>query len=150
MGIKAYISEPFGVDSASSSSGSQFQPIKLTHANKSDFTGLESLMACKQEDATISTPISETSNLRVAFRALLSRLDAVTRYVDDVLSGHTEANSKIGRYLSETMAQISLLDEEEFQKIYNNSLQDHLMAMYLSNLTKTQLSLVQKLQTVAI
>ena len=46
---------------------------------------MSSLLATKKADFNSTTPLTETSNLRSAFDALLQRLDAVSRYVDDVV-----------------------------------------------------------------
>ena len=40
------------------------------------------------------------------------------------------------------------LDPEQFEKMFNNSLQDLLMVVYLANLTRTQVTLQEKLNAV--
>mmetsp|Transcript_14034 Transcript_14034/g.39885 ORF Transcript_14034/g.39885 Transcript_14034/m.39885 type:complete len:284 (+) Transcript_14034:90-941(+) len=147
FGVKAYVSEPFGLV-GESALGSQFSPLPVSLPGRDGLTGLDVLLACKQDDASQSMALSDTNNLRSAFLVLLARLDAVTRYVDDVVAGRAKADNAVGRDLATTIAECSSVDKDEFQSLYNGSMQDHLMISYLANLTRAQLAVVQKLQSV--
>mmetsp|Transcript_32184 Transcript_32184/g.44128 ORF Transcript_32184/g.44128 Transcript_32184/m.44128 type:complete len:283 (-) Transcript_32184:148-996(-) len=149
MGVNVFVSEPFGINSETPI-GSQFRPLDVKYADETEYTGLSSLLATKKADFNSTTPLTETSNLRSAFDALLQRLDAVSRYVDDVVAGKVQPDPKIGRYLADTMARVRVTDMEEYQRVYNASNQDHLMTIYVSNLTRMQLFLSKKLENLPV
>jgi translation initiation factor 3 subunit F len=64
------------------------------------------------------------------------------------VAGQTPANNAIGRFLSTTISSLSLIDPASFEKMWNNHLQDLLMVVYLSDLTRTQIALAEKLQSI--
>ena len=61
-----------------------------------------------------------------------------------------QPDPKIGRYLADTMARVRVTDMEEYQRVYNASNQDHLMTIYVSNLTRMQLFLSKKLENLPV
>jgi translation initiation factor 3 subunit F len=150
MDIDAYVSEPFGSPDSETNVGAQFQSIPLSFADEDEFTGLSSLLACKNEDFNKATPLSETGNIRSSLLSLIQRIEAVRRYVDDVVAGRVQPDRKLGRFLADTMAKASITDMEEYQKAYSTTTQDHLMAIYISNLTRTQLYLSRKLDSIPV
>jgi translation initiation factor 3 subunit F len=152
MDISAYVSEALGRrgDSTENSFGLQFQPLKVSFADEKEFTGLSALLTSKKDDLNQTTTISETTNIRTAFLSLLRRVEVVSHYVDDVVAGKIKPDRKIGRFLAETMETSLLTDVEDYQKLYHNSVQDHLMTIYISNLMKTQLHLAKKLESIAV
>ena len=50
-------------------------------------------------------------------------------------------DEKIGRFLMDTISCVPQLDSLEFEKMFNNSLQDLLMVTYLASLIKANVSL---------
>ena len=50
-----------------------------------------------------------------------------------------------GRQISDTLASIPMIRPEVFDKLFHSSLQDLLMVSYLSNATRTQMEIAQKL-----
>mmetsp|Transcript_2902 Transcript_2902/g.4504 ORF Transcript_2902/g.4504 Transcript_2902/m.4504 type:complete len:286 (-) Transcript_2902:213-1070(-) len=150
MDIDGYVGEPFGRADSEKSVGAQFQSIPVSFVDEDEFTGLSALLACKNEDFNKATPLSETGNINNSLVDLIKKIEAVRRYVDDVVAGKTEPDRKIGRFLAETMAKASIADMEEYQKAYSTTTQDHLMAIYISNLTRTQLYLSKKLDNIPV
>jgi len=75
-------------------------------------------------------------------------LGIALEYVENVLSEKVEPNSNIGRFLAETISSLPHLEPSLLEKMFNNSLQDLLLVVYLANLTRTQLTLAEKLQKV--
>ncbi|KAL0401229.1 UNVERIFIED_CONTAM: Eukaryotic translation initiation factor 3 subunit F [Sesamum latifolium] len=73
----------------------------------------------------------------------------VYKYVDDVVEGRVAPDNKIGRFISNTVASLPKLSPHAFDKLMNDSLQDQLLLLYLSSITRTQLSLAEKLNTAA-
>ena len=65
-----------------------------------------------------------------------------------IQEGKIQADNKIGRFLTNAVAKLPKLDPSTMERLFNNNLQDLLMVVYLANLTRTQLSLAEKLQKV--
>lgn len=80
---------------------------------------------------------------------LLALIDDVYKYVDDVVEDRVARDSKIGRFISDTIASLPKLSPHAFNKLVNDSLQDQLLLLYLSSITRTQLSVAEKLNTAA-
>mmetsp|Transcript_48662 Transcript_48662/g.90299 ORF Transcript_48662/g.90299 Transcript_48662/m.90299 type:complete len:91 (+) Transcript_48662:3-275(+) len=85
--------------------------------------------------------------LESSMERLLGLLDSAKGYVDDVVAGKVAADVSIGRMIAETLAAVPRIDAEAFHKIFHTSLQDLLMVVYLSNLTRAQLALAEKIKT---
>lgn len=67
------------------------------------------------------------------------------RYVGKVNRGEIEGDDEIGREIIDALNAIPRINVDEFKSSYRNSIQDLLMVVYLSNLTKTQLMVAEKL-----
>ncbi|KAL3653492.1 Eukaryotic translation initiation factor 3 subunit F [Castilleja foliolosa] len=92
---------------------------------------------------------NDLEGMEASMERLLALIDDVYKFVDDVVEGHVAADSKIGRYISEAIASLPKLSPHAFDKLVNDSLQDQLLLLYLSSITRTQLSLAEKLNTAA-
>lgn len=62
--------------------------------------------------------------------------------------GKTAADVQIGRTIQETLTSVPRIQPEIFDKIFNGSIQDLLMVVYLSNLTRAQISIAEKMNSV--
>lgn len=91
---------------------------------------------------------SDLQQVTVACQRLLNMLKTVQDYVEDTLSGKIPADNNIGRHLTTLISSIPKIDPEKFQEMLNDNMKDLLMVVYLSNLTKTQLALNEKLSYV--
>eukprot|EP00238_Polyblepharides_amylifera_P000277 CAMPEP_0196574162 /NCGR_PEP_ID=MMETSP1081-20130531/3938_1 /TAXON_ID=36882 /ORGANISM="Pyramimonas amylifera, Strain CCMP720" /LENGTH=268 /DNA_ID=CAMNT_0041892107 /DNA_START=142 /DNA_END=948 /DNA_ORIENTATION=- len=76
---------------------------------------------------------------------LLEMLGTALEYVEEVMQGKRPENKTLGRYLMDTLATVPRLTTENFSKLFNDSVQDVLLVMYLANLTRSQLVLAEKL-----
>lgn len=83
--------------------------------------------------------------LQVTMSRLHSNLGKAHTYVTKILNGEVKEDKNIGRALSSVMSQLPTVSPQTFDKVFNESLQDMLMVIYLSKLTKSQLSLNEKL-----
>ncbi|GFP82196.1 eukaryotic translation initiation factor 3 subunit f [Phtheirospermum japonicum] len=92
---------------------------------------------------------NDLEGMEASMERLLALIDDVYKFVDDVVEGRVAADSKIGRYISEAIASLPKLSPHAFDKLVNDSLQDQLLLLYLSSITRTQLSLAEKLNTAA-
>jgi translation initiation factor 3 subunit F len=87
----------------------------------------------------------EGAALQHSMEKLLSMLETCSEYVDGVVDGSISPDDEVGRDISETLNSVPRIRPEVFDKMFNDSLQDLLMVTYLSNITKTQLLIAEKL-----
>jgi translation initiation factor 3 subunit F len=88
---------------------------------------------------------SSVAGLQVSLEKLYQLLEATLQYVDSVVDGTVPMEAEKGRQISDTLASIPMIRPEVFDKLFHNSLQDLLMVSYLSNATRTQMEIAQKL-----
>jgi translation initiation factor 3 subunit F len=93
----------------------------------------------QKEEKTAEEP------LLVSMGKLLELLETASTYVDSVVEGKIKPDAEIGRKVADTLATVPRIRPEVFDKLFNDSLQDLLMVTYLSNITRTQLSIAEKL-----
>jgi hypothetical protein len=61
--------------------------------------------------------------------------------------GRCKGDPAIGRYLADTLSLVPHFGKAEFERLFNESVQDVMMVSYLSNLLRTQIALAEKLGT---
>ena len=98
----------------------------------------------KQSTGVINSNKSEIAKLNVAISELLSSLDKTCKYVDDVVDGKIPMRHDVGKVLSSAVSAIPQIDTQQVEKMFDDSVQDLLMVAYLSNLTRTQLAIAEK------
>ncbi|KAL6063755.1 Eukaryotic translation initiation factor 3 subunit F [Balamuthia mandrillaris] len=148
MNINAYISSSLSFSAGQEASlGFQFKPVQLDfEAQKSEQIGLDFLTKASQNKRE-GTLLQELDTLELSLQRLISLLDTVSEYVQGVLSGTESADPEIARLLADTLSSLPSLDSAAFTKVFNQSLKDLLMVVYLANLTRTQLTISEKLQS---
>ena len=120
-----------------------FQEISVTNAfDAAERVGVSLLAA----ESTARVP-SEKEGLEKTVRKLSAMLDATAAYVASVADGKVPADAETGRFLADALASVPRLTREQFEKVFGDAIQDVLLVMYLSNVTKMQLMLAEKLQT---
>ena len=77
-------------------------------------------------------------------------LDAVIQYVEAVLDGTQEPDNSIGRAINNLMLSVPKMEADQFDVMLNSNLKDLFMVVYLSQMTKTQLQLNEKLSMVSV
>ncbi|KAF5181216.1 Eukaryotic translation initiation factor 3 subunit f [Thalictrum thalictroides] len=92
---------------------------------------------------------NDLEGMEASMERLLALIDDIYKYIDDVVEGRVAPDNKIGRFVSDTIASIPKIEPAAFDKLVNDTLQDHLMLLHLSSLTRTQLTLSEKLNTAA-
>lgn len=115
--------------------------LRMVEAERVGFDVLKKTIVEKLPD---DLEALETSMLR-----LQNMIDTVFKYVEDVVEGRTSPDNVVGRYLADTLASIPKISPDVFDKLFNDSIQDLLLVLYLANLTRTQLSLAKKLNSAA-
>ncbi|KAK9755714.1 hypothetical protein RND81_01G045100 [Saponaria officinalis] len=123
----------------------QFQEVpaelRLSEAERVGYELLKSTMADKIP--------SDMEGMESTLERLLALIDDISLYVDDVVKQRVAPNNEVGRFLVEAVSSLPKIDAPAFDKLVNDSLQDQLLLLYLSSITRTQLSVAEKLNTAA-
>jgi len=147
--MKAYVFVPLGVPGATN--GSMFTPVVVEMvAGEPEIAGLDLLHKTKYSKVRSVEPVPELTKISDAANKLEEQLDAVISYVEAVLAGREEADSSVGRALNDLVQSVPKMDTNQFETMLNSNLRDLLMVIYLSQLTKTQLQLNEKLSMVSV
>jgi len=70
------------------------------------------------------------------------------KYVKDVVAGTVPPNPEIGQKLMSLFGSVPQMDPLQVENMMNNNMQDLLMVLYLASLTKTQLGVGTKLNSI--
>ena len=127
-------------------SATHFQEISLVN----QFDAAEKIGVSLLSTQNTDKLKTDSEGLEETVRKLGEMLDTTAAYVSNVVDGKTPANAEIGRFLSDALASVPRLTREQFEKVFGDAIQDVLLVMYLSNVTKMQLMLAEKLQTASL
>jgi len=149
MGLKAYVFVPIGVPGATT--GSMFTPVPVDIiTTEPEVTGLDLLHKTKYTKLRQVDPIPDLAKISEGTTKLEIMLDAVIQYVEGVMSGKEPPNNTVGRKLLDLVHSVPKMTPDDFEKMVNSNMKDLLMVIYLTQLTKTQLQLHEKLTTVSV
>ncbi|KAG1365858.1 Eukaryotic translation initiation factor 3 subunit F [Cocos nucifera] len=140
--IKAYVSVNLSLGDRQLAA--QFQEIpdlQMIEAERVGFDILKMTMVDKLPN--------DLEGMEASMERLLGLIDGVYKYVDDIVEGRVIPDNNIGRFIADTLTCIPKLSPEAFDKLFNDRIQDNLALMYLSSLTRAQLSAAEKLNTAA-
>lgn len=141
--IKAYVSNNLSLGDRQIAA--QFQEIPLDlRMIEAERIGFDTLKA-----TTVDKIPSDLEGMEASMEHLLALIDDIYKYVDDAVEGRVAPDNKIGKFISDAVGSLPKLSPSVFDKLVNDSLQDHLLMLYLSSITRTQLSLAEKLNTAA-
>ncbi|KAG9510560.1 Eukaryotic translation initiation factor 3 subunit F, partial [Fragariocoptes setiger] len=151
--IKAYVSAPFGVPNPDERSRgtmfSQVNSLSLVAGYETEMVGLKACVKSMTESHP--RPIqSEFTTILQSCEQVIGLLDIILNFIDNKILGQSSAASwppnsnDIGRQLMSMVESIIPLDDSNIE-VMNAVLKDLLMVIYLSNLSKTQLMLNEKL-----
>ncbi|OIW20222.1 hypothetical protein TanjilG_07313 [Lupinus angustifolius] len=141
--IKAYVSNNLSLGDRQIAAQFQEVPLDL-RLIEAERIGFDTLKA-----TTVDKIPSDLEGMEASMEHLLALIDDMYKYVDDVVEGRVAPDNKIGRFISDAVGSLPKLPPSAFDKLVNESLQDHLLLLYLSSITRTQLSLAEKLNTAA-
>jgi translation initiation factor 3 subunit F len=88
---------------------------------------------------------AKVDDLQASMEKLYRLLDGTLAYVDDVVDGRVPENPEKGRVIADALAVIPRVRPAVLDRLFHNSLQDLLMVTYLSNITRAQLDVADKL-----
>lgn len=129
-----------------------FHELRLIiRSGESEKIALDKMIQAQQQQQQKATPAlleSETQSLQVSLERLYDMLVTSSTYVDQVVAGKIPADDAMGRLMADTLATIPRIRPEFFDKVFSDTLQDLLMVTYLSNMTRTQLTIAEKINAV--
>jgi len=147
--MKAYVFVPLGVPGATS--GSMFTPVVVEMtASEQEIAGLDLLHKTKYSKVRSVEPIPELTKISNSAIKLENMLETVLSYVEAVLAGRENPDSSVGRALNDLVQSVPKMDSNQFETMLSSNSRDLLMVIYLSQLTKTQLQLNEKLSMVSV
>jgi len=147
VAIKAYVCVPIGVPKGTT--GSMFSPVPV------EIIGYEpELAGVKLCQKTLVIPktemLSDLAQVGESTRKISDLVDLVLAHVEGVLSDSIPADNTIGRTLLDLVHSVPKLNPHDLEEMMNSNMKDLLMVIYLSQLTKTQLQLNEKLSLVTM
>lgn len=105
-------------------------------------------------DAFVSASSAKKENdvegLKETMGKLSALLTTAQAYVDAVARGEREGDAAVGRALADALANVPQLTKAQLDKVLSQGAEDVMMVQYLTNLTKSQLVLAEKLHTAAL
>jgi translation initiation factor 3 subunit F len=141
--VRAFHSIPLVSSPSSRALAAEFRPLPLemaaTEAEKI------AIAAVSHKRDPISGP---TQNLQQSVERLLGLLDAVCGYVDDVVEGRAQPDPEMGKRIADLVSAVPSISPEVFGTSFSKSVQDLLMVVMLSNLTRAQLCIAEKIGSV--
>ena len=124
---------------------SESERIVLDEMIRSLGGGAKKLEGEEKKDESVGEPSG--GSLQVSMEKLLEMLETASDYVGQVVDGKLEADDAVGNQIADTLSTVPRIRPEVFDKMFNDSLQDLLMVSYLSNITRTQLTISEKLNS---
>ncbi|CAI9091652.1 OLC1v1026725C1 [Oldenlandia corymbosa var. corymbosa] len=141
--IKAFVSVNLSL--GDQQLAAQFQEIPLDlRMVEAERVGFDIL-----KTTTVDRLPGDLEGMEATMERLLALIDDVYKYVDNVVEGRVAPDNNIGRFISDTVASLPKFSPQAFNKLVNDSFQDHSLVLYLSSIARTQLSLAQTLNTAA-
>ncbi|XP_046749960.1 eukaryotic translation initiation factor 3 subunit F [Diprion similis] len=151
MGIKAYVCVQLGVPNGKQ--GCMFTPVRVQVTSyEPEIVGLQLCAKTQTLPPTQAIskqggvePMLDLAQIAEASTKLLTLVDQVLNYVDDVLAGKQIPDNQVGRALLDMVHSVPKMSADQFDQMFNSNVKDLLMVVALSQLIKTQLQLNEKL-----
>ncbi|CAI9731519.1 eukaryotic translation initiation factor 3 subunit F-like [Octopus vulgaris] len=144
MGVKAFISTPMGV--ANKSTGIMFTPVNVEIIKyETEQVAINLIRESQLSSKRSVSMVTDLQQVDILCGRLQSMLAIVQQYVEDVLDGKIAPDNSTGRFLMELIHSVPMIDPDEFSAMLNANIKDLLMVTYLSNLTRAQLALNERL-----
>jgi translation initiation factor 3 subunit F len=140
LGVKAFIN----VRTVVADGLLQFHEVPLqvqTSLSPAERSGVSQLMQAKKESA-----IDSIDGFTLGLKELLGLFRRMQEYVKAVQEGKVQGSLAVGRGLTAQLCSEPVIATEAIENLCKTSLQDSLMVVYLSSLTRTQISMTEKIQ----
>jgi len=142
MGIKGFVQVDIGVPEGSQ--GAMFSPVPVELIQyPPEAVALKTLVKTRMTGKT--EPKAELPQVAEATADLEEGLNVVLKYVEDVLNDKIAPDNSIGRNLLKLVQAVPNMSRDDLDNMLSANIKDLLMAMYLSQLTRVQAQLNEKL-----
>jgi len=115
-------------------------------APKPERLGLAALSSTEGLVGEEGALLDDLDSMERSMSRLIGLVDEVSAYVQRVIEGKEKPNAEAGRLLYETLHSLPKVDAAQFETLFSKQIQDLVMIVYLSKLTRTHLTLGEKLQ----
>merc|ERR1719427_1192904 len=147
MSMKSYISSPMGVPGGTM--GRIFTPVPCEiKSYKPESVAVETFSRNKGGSKKPASLLNGVQHVSQSTDGLVERLKSALEYVKEVVNGTTAPNSEVGQKLMAIVGSVPQMEPAQVEKMMNSNMQDLLMVLYLANLTKTQLSVGTKINSI--
>jgi translation initiation factor 3 subunit F len=151
FGLKAFVN----VRTTVAESLLQFHEVPLrVQTSAAEKSGISQLMQARRAAREFPAggpkehkDIATLDGFQGGLKELLSLFRRIQEYVKAVKDGKVEGDLQVGRGLTSALCAEPVIDVEAVENLCNSSLQDALMVVYLSNLTRTQISIAEKINS---
>ena len=149
INLRAYVSSPVVV--AGEALANLFHEVRLSlKSSEAERICVDEMIKSQQKEgpdaaAAGADASTSTAALKVSMTKLLEMLESASKYVDSVVEEQTPPDDAVGRQIADTLSAVPRVRPEVFDKTFADTLQDMLMVTYLTNVTKTQLTIAEKL-----
>merc|ERR1711871_561877 len=138
LGVKAFVN----VRTLVAENLLQFHEVPLqVQTSVAEKSGISQLMQAKKE-----APIDSIDGFTLGLKELLGLFRRIQEYVKAVQDGKVQGNLAVGRGLTAQLCSEPVIATEAIENLCKTSLQDSLMVVYLASLTRTQISMTEKIQ----
>ena len=153
VALRAYVSSPVVV--GGEALANLFDDVRLgLKSSEAERICVDEMIKQQQKDGPdAAAPLaaagddasSSTAALKVSMAKLLDMLESASGYVDSVVDGKIPPDDAVGRQIADTLGAVPRVRPDVFDKTFADAMQDMLMVTYLTNVTKTQLTIAEKL-----
>eukprot|EP00933_Yihiella_yeosuensis_P072153 TRINITY_DN8046_c0_g1_i1.p1 TRINITY_DN8046_c0_g1~~TRINITY_DN8046_c0_g1_i1.p1 ORF type:complete len:332 (+),score=86.52 TRINITY_DN8046_c0_g1_i1:66-1061(+) len=153
FGLKAFVN----VHTTVAENLLQFHEVPLrVQTSVAEKAGISQLMHARRaarasgkenEDQANTQDAASLNGFLGGLKELLALFRRIQEYVKAVKAGKVEGDLAVGRGLTTALCAEPVIDVEAVEKLCNSSMQDALMVVYLSNLTRTQISIAEKINS---
>nr|QBH74204.1 eukaryotic translation initiation factor 3 subunit F [Isotomurus palustris] len=142
MAIKSFVQVDIGVPEGSQ--GAMFSPVPVEVIQYApEAVAMRTLVKTRVTGKV--EPRAELPQVAEAIDELEEAITVMLQYVEDVLNDRTTADNSIGRNLLKLVQAVPNMTRDELDNMMSANIKDLLMAMYLSQLTRVQAQLNEKL-----
>jgi translation initiation factor 3 subunit F len=146
--VRTYISAPVGVTAERAADSAAFIPVPFEiRYNEADRAGLEMIASAKDREDRTATILNDVESLERAIEDILSMLDRVAKYVENVIEEEETPSVALGQFLLNALALAPKVDPADIERDFANHIQDVLVVSYLANTIRTQMDLSNRLAT---
>lgn len=146
--IRTYISAPVGVTAERAADSAAFIPVPYEiRYSEADRSALEMIANAKDREDRTTSILTDIESLERAIEDVISMLDRVAKYVENVIEEEAPPSVALGQFLLNALALAPKVEPADIERDFNNHIQDVLVVSYLANTIRTQMDLSNRLAT---